>query len=71
MKVVFSVVGSIDPFRPVIAEMDAVPREGETVELPGLPAELTQVRTVVWYPAGEGDDQGPFVYIVLGKRRPS
>jgi hypothetical protein len=74
MKVQFSVTGRVEPYRVPIMDMDAIPREGETVTLPGLEADLQIVRTVVWYPMGDPDDLGypdeRFVYIVLGPRRP-
>jgi hypothetical protein len=71
MKVLFSVTGSEKPYPSRLVEnMDAIPREGETVELPDLPTHLTHVRTVVWYPIGDEDEVGPFVYIVLGPSRP-
>ena len=48
-----------------------VPREGEEVTL-GNGANV-YVRHVVWHPSGStfnGGDSEPFVYVVLGPRRP-
>lgn len=79
MRVQFSVVGTVERFPSIWADLDAVPREGETVNLPGVPPDATFVRTVVWYPLGqqgdpefdnEGADPTPFVYVVVGQRRP-
>lgn len=55
-----------------------IPREHEEVNLPGLPESLTggintwHVRHVIWYPQGDpnSDDPEPFIYLVLGSRRP-
>lgn len=72
MKVVFSVVGNVDPFPLVWTEMDVIPQEGEIVNLPDLPASLRTVRTVSWYPLGDPEVNSagqPFVYIVLGPHR--
>lgn len=49
-------------------KMPCVPREGETVDIPGVSQADTVVRTIVWLPFLE--DQ-PDVYIVLGKPRRS
>jgi hypothetical protein len=74
MLIHFSVVGRTEPYNDVRVMMDCAPQEGETVELPGLEAALTNVRTVVWYPLGDPEDETtntePFVYVVLGPRRP-
>ncbi len=72
MRVHFNVVGFME--HPTWAanrvDLDAVPREGEVVEVPGLPEGQVFVRTVVWYPWGDGGaDPDPFVYVVLGQRR--
>ena len=74
MKIVTNLVGLMDHHRELKwPEGWPVPREGDTVHLDGLddqdPAELS-VRTVVWYPEGEDDDAEPFVYVVIGRRRP-
>jgi hypothetical protein len=77
MMVQFSVVGREKPMSMAI-HMDAVPRVGETVTLPGLEDRLQHVRTVVWYPVGDPPSmenshfgrEGGFVYVVLGPSRP-
>lgn len=46
-----------------------VPREGESVDM-GV-AGLLSVRSVVWYPEGNRDSPEPFVYLVIGPRRPT
>ena len=51
--------------------MPTVPREGEVVAFPNMPQYNTVVRTVVWYPDGDDDTPGPFVYVVLGPKRPT
>lgn len=76
MRVQFSVVGhrpTDDLIANLAVDLDAVPREGEDVTLPGIPAQFSTVRTVVWYPLGDpdGTETGPFVYVVVGQRRPS
>lgn len=74
MRVQFSIVGTVERHANVWADLDAVPREGETVALPGISQADTVVRTVVWYLEGTGEadaEGGPFVYVVLGQRRPS
>ena len=73
MRVKFSIVG-VEDFQDVTLDLDAVPREGETVTLPGLDAGLS-VRTVVWYPQGDPDSEDaglraePFAYVVLAAMR--
>lgn len=72
MQVQFDIVGDVKPHNHPRFELDAVPREGETITLPGLPTDLQIVRTVVWYPAGDPDDPEStesFVYVVVGPRR--
>lgn len=73
MRVQFSIVGQVDPYDDVRVDLPVVPREGDVVNLPGLPQYESVVRTVVWYPTH--DDEGealdePFVYVVLGSPRP-
>lgn len=74
VRVQFSVVGNVDHYLGPSLDMEQVPRLDEQVELPGLDPTLTWVRTVVWYPQGDADDESndgqPFVYIILGNRRP-
>jgi hypothetical protein len=43
------------------------------VELPDPDGETrpAYVRTVVYYPAGTRDNPEPFVYVVIGPRRPA
>ena len=66
----FTFVGQVERQPDVWAVMDAVPRVGETVAIPGQSQGNTVVRTVVWYPFGDDDgDQKPFVYVVLGASR--
>ena len=69
MIVQFTLVGHVQR-ETIRVEMDAVPREGDTVCLPGWPEHGNSVRTVVWYPKGDGvaADQ-PFVYVVVGPER--
>lgn len=70
MRVVFSIVGQVEPYPNVEVDMDAVPREGEPVALDDL---RVFVRTVEWFPQGDpetGAVDDPFVYVVLGDRRP-
>lgn len=87
MRIHFSFVGESAMIRheagegDLFVDLDAVPREGETVNVPGIKQHLTVVRTVVWYPLGydpEGEgferkpgDEEPFVYVVIGNRRPT
>lgn len=72
MRVQFSLVGHTERPGPIWADLDAIPREGEVVNLPGISQAATIVRTVVWYPTH--DDRGdpldePFVYVVVGPPR--
>ena len=69
MRIQFTFVGLTERHDDVWVDLPAVPRVGETVEIPGLSQADTVVRTVVWYPLGD-DDKEPFVYVVLGKPRP-
>jgi hypothetical protein len=72
MKITARLTGVIDPPGLDWPEGWPVPREGDIVSLPGVGP--LQVRTVVWYPAGDGDDDegelDPFVYVVIGPPRP-
>jgi hypothetical protein len=70
-RIQFTFVGQANRPPNVWAEMDVVPRVGETVAVPGQSQGDTIVRTVVWYPFGddESDDTEPFVYVVLGQSR--
>lgn len=76
MRIHFSVVGLMDSTGAIITDLDAVPREGETVNLPGISQAKTVVRTVVWYPYGEDPsesetpDPTPFAYVIVGSPRP-
>ena len=72
MRIQFSVVGQIEPYPNVWVDLPAVPREGETVNLPNLEQYATVVRTVVWYPIVDDEDKTvePFVYVILGQARP-
>lgn len=70
MRVQFSFVGTVERHENIYVEMDAVPQEGDTVDIPGVSQADTVVRTVVWHPLGEDGSEGPFVYVVLGRRRP-
>jgi hypothetical protein len=75
MKVQFSFVGFYKQRTGLIADMEQIPREGETVNIPGLNQGESIVRTVVWYPviesvSGDTGIDDPFVYIVLGPSRP-
>lgn len=78
MKIHVSLVGvaaSLAGDKPDLwTEVDSVPREGEALHIPGIEAQHTYVRTVVWYPFGsdeyEENERFPFVYIVVGDRRP-
>lgn len=73
MVIEFSVVGQVGNYDNVKVDLPAVPREGEVVNLPGLEQHETMVRTVVWYPTHDDEDQPldePFVYIVVGPPRP-
>jgi hypothetical protein len=76
MRVKFTVAG-VEDFEDMALDLEAVPREGETVMLPGFDAGLS-VRTVMWYPKGgpESEDgagvlreRGPFAYVLLGPVR--
>lgn len=86
MRIQFSFVGDARLLRSAVGdgdlwvEMDVVPREGETVHVPGISESQTVVRTVVWFPLGddpaseglalnESDRSDPFVYVVLGEPR--
>lgn len=70
MKIVTTLVGIADHRRELKwPEGWPVPRVGDSVDLPGLGG--LAVRTVVWCPEGEGeDDFEPFVYVVIGQPRP-
>lgn len=75
MRVAFSIAGPLGPRAAVQwADLEVIPRAGETVTLPGHGPEL--VRLVSWHPlgdegaaAGSGFDE-PHVYITLGHPRP-
>lgn len=76
MKIVFTIVGTVEQHPNVSVDLPIVPQVGDTVELPGVPAEASIVRTVVWHPLGDSEAinpvyHSPFVYIVLGQRRPA
>jgi hypothetical protein len=75
MRVKFTL--GVENFEDVTVDLDAVPREGETVMLPGLDAGVS-VLTVTWYPRGARDSEdnagvvrepGPFVYVLLQPQR--
>lgn len=69
MRVKFNIVGDGKPDTPLVdVDLPVIPAVDDTVEIPGIPSYQTIVRTIVWYPYNAG---GPFVYIVLGPRRPS
>lgn len=71
MKIVTTLVGVTDYHRTLTwPDGWPIPREGDSVDLPGLPS--LAVRTVVWYPEGgdDGDEREPFVYLVIGNPRP-
>lgn len=71
MKIKVTLVGIVDRRRRLDwPEGWPVPREGDTVEIPDLDESPLSVRTVVWYPEGGDDDSEPFVYLVIGRRRP-
>lgn len=69
MRIVASLAGVVDAPDLEWPEGWPVPREGESVSLPGVGP--LQVRTVVWYPAGNSDegDPEPFAYVVVGPPR--
>lgn len=70
MRVQFTFVGVMPRHDDFTADLDAVPREDEIIGVPGLSEADTYVRTVIWYPLGDGDDPTPFVYVVVGPKRP-
>ena len=73
MRVIINVVGSTNYHAEVTWPKDwPVPREGESVEIPGVRDITTVVRNVTWYPAGDEDGEisDPFVYVVVGPPRP-
>lgn len=76
----FSVVGFVESptWLSDRIELNTLPREGEVVEVPGLPEGRVYVRTVVHCPWGDTargvvaePDGGntPYVYVVLGPPR--
>jgi len=70
MKVVVTAVGFKTRSSDITWPKDwPIPRVGDDVDIPNFP-EVSSVRTVVWYPIGNEDDPEPFVYLVLGPRRP-
>jgi hypothetical protein len=73
MKVTTTLVGIMDHHRELEwPEGWPIPREGESVTLPG--EDNLSVRTVVWYPEGSDEDEEdrePFVYLVIGPHRPN
>jgi hypothetical protein len=72
MRIQFRIVGTVELHDDVWIDLPVVPREGEGVKLPDIPEYDTVVRTVVWYPVVNDEDEqvDPFVYIVLGAARP-
>lgn len=70
MKIHFSIVGTVERHPDVKVDLPVVPREGETVKIPGVSEADTHVRTVVWYPLVDDEEEAgePFVYVVLGQR---
>lgn len=73
MKVVFDNVGQSYKPEPMIADLTAIPQVGDTVAWPHVSPENQIVRTVVWCITHNEDDEEievPYVYIVVGKRRP-
>lgn len=72
MKIQFSIVGTVERHPNMWCDLPVVPRFGETVHLPGIPEYDTNVRTIVWYPLVDDEDneiEEPFVCIVLGRAR--
>ena len=69
MKVIITATGVMDRYQLTWPESWPIPRVGDDVDIPALP-EVQQVRTVVWNPEGDYEDKTPFVYIVVGPRRP-
>lgn len=70
MNVVVGAVGVMNRDHKVVwPDGWPIPREGDSITIPALD-EVTSVRTVVWYPEGDGWKQDPFVYIVVGPSRP-
>lgn len=67
MKIVVSLVGSSEQPELVWPQGWPVPREGESVALPG--GDLLVVRTVAWCPRGgdPADPAEPYVYLVVGR----
>lgn len=67
MKIQFSFVGMQDSLEDVWVELDEIPQEGQYVYFPKT-GEIS-VRTVVWFPTHNDEDEEvaePFVYVVLG-----
>lgn len=72
MKVQFSLVGHMGNNPNITVNLDAVPRVGDVINWPGLSQAETYVRTVVWYPTHDDDNEPldePFVYVVVGRDR--
>ena len=72
MRVQFSLVGHVKRPPDLWADLDAVPRVGDVVNLPGISQADSVVRTVVWYPTHDDDGEPlaePFVYVVVGQPR--
>lgn len=70
-RVQFTFVDTAHPPEDVWVEMDSIPRVDDVVNIPGVEQYETVVRTVVWNPLGDPDEDEvePWVYVVLGRRR--
>lgn len=76
MRIQFSIVGQPRSHPDIWVNLEQVPREDEIIHIPGLSEADTYVRTVVWHPLGDEEDDEcnliitePFVYVVVGPRR--
>lgn len=70
MRVQFSFVGMSKPLDDVWRDLEQIPREGDCIYFPK--AGEISVRTVVWFPTHNDDDEElsePQVYVVVGPHR--
>jgi len=73
MRCVLSLVGSIDPKHNIELDLDVIPQMDDAVCWPGIRDFQPHVRHIEWFLTEDDDGEPldkPFVYIVVGPKRP-